>query len=256
MIALKSHLVSNQFASSSLPGKQVQTASLLHIEYGMSLRPNIMACDAFYALTEVFQFAAFSEKQFLNLIDVKLEKFAHNEHGSDFEGLSNIKYVKTLLRRHIHLIQESLSSIHNTKHPKWPKAANEPGKKARMAFDAVQQDYKHLLLQAQAMHTRCNEDITVLMNSASIAESKKAMAQAERLGKLTFLAFIFVPLSFTTSFFGMNVQELGQGSLSIWSWFTLSVPMLGFTLLLFYFDLWQGSIDVCRKFYAYARSRR
>lgn len=125
-----------------------------------------------------------------------------------------------------------------------------------MAFEAVQQDYKHLLLQAQAMHTRCNEDITVLMNSASIAESKKAMAQAERLGKLTFLAFTFVPLSFTMSFFGMNIQELGQGSLSIWSWFTLSVPMLGFTLLLFYLDLWQGSIDICRKWYAYARSRR
>jgi hypothetical protein len=40
----------------------------------------------------------------------------------------------------------------------------------------------------------------------SIIESKNAIAQAESISKLTELAFIFIPLSFTSSLFGMQIK--------------------------------------------------
>ena len=251
MVALKSHLVpEDSSALKGIPRKQPQNASSLHMHYGRSLRPNVMACDPFYTLNEVFQFAAFSEKQFLNLLDVKLNKFLGDEYQSDFESLPNLKYVQKLLYRHIQQTKQTLDSIHNAQHPKWPKATKDLGKKAELASEAVKQDFEHLMSFAQALHTRCNEGISILMNTVSIAESEKAMSQAERLGKLTFLAFIFVPLSFTTSFFGMNFKELGS-SLSIWTWFALSLPVLILTLLLFFYDVtqvWDGSLDRTRLF--------
>lgn len=61
--------------------------------------------------------------------------------------------------------------------------------------------------------------MTILMNAAAIDESQKAISQAEGVAKLTTLAFFFVPLSFTTSVFGMNFLELSDGNhLSIWVW--------------------------------------
>ena len=57
------------------------------------------------------------------------------------------------------------------------------------------------------------------MNAATIDESQRAIVQAEGIIKLTGLAFFFVPLTFTTSIFGMNFKGITQGSqLSIWVW--------------------------------------
>lgn len=37
------------------------------------------------------------------------------------------------------------------------------------------------------------------------------------------VAFVFIPLSFTSSFFGMNIRELETGSLSIGYFFLLAI---------------------------------
>jgi Mg2+ and Co2+ transporter CorA len=46
----------------------------------------------------------------------------------------------------------------------------------------------------------------------SSAESRRSIKQAISVSRVTFLAFIFLPLSLVTSFFGMNIRELnGNG---------------------------------------------
>jgi Mg2+ and Co2+ transporter CorA len=74
------------------------------------------------------------------------------------------------------------------------------------------------------------------MSSMSIAESKKAIDQAERVTRLTLLAFIFVPLAFTTSFFGMNVKELSGTTTSLWWWAAFTVPVLILAFIGLFFD--------------------
>lgn len=51
-----------------------QKVPTLRLDYGRTLRENLMSCDPFYTLSEVFGLAASSEKQFLNLVELKLEK--------------------------------------------------------------------------------------------------------------------------------------------------------------------------------------
>ena len=40
------------------------------------------------------------------------------------------------------------------------------------------------------------------------------------------VTFIFLPISFVTSVFGMNFKQLGQGTLPIWIWAVITVPLL------------------------------
>jgi hypothetical protein len=51
---------------------------------------------------------------------------------------------------------------------------------------------------------------------AAVVESKKSIELADSVKKLTQLAFVFVPLNFVTSLFGMNFVEFGTGVLHIW----------------------------------------
>lgn len=50
----------------------------------------------------------------------------------------------------------------------------------------------------------------------SIEHAKRSIQQNDRVKKLTQLAFIFIPLSVSTSAFGMNLEVLGTGTASVW----------------------------------------
>ena len=50
--------------------------------------------------------------------------------------------------------------------------------------------------------------------------------------RLTLVAFIFIPLNFATSFFGMNVEQLGTGSMNIGYFFLAATLIGGFAALL------------------------
>ena len=67
------------------------------------------------------------------------------------------------------------------------------------------------------------DSFQLLMSSISVAETQNAasqakmsMEQAVRTAKLTELAFVYIPLTFVTSIFGMNVRELTDPVLPLW----------------------------------------
>ncbi|KAK3294428.1 uncharacterized protein B0H64DRAFT_433593 [Chaetomium fimeti] len=208
------------------------SASQLHTGYGRSLRTESMAQDPFYALNEVFTLAAASQKQLLDLAEHKLDQYNAQLDEKDSDPLPNLRYMKQVLLQHTRKIRAARNAIQSAKPPKWPKAAGEVSRRTR---SLVERDFAHLEGHAQALNTRCQEIITNLMNGMSIMESKKVLHQAARVEKLTFLALIFVPLSFTTSFFGMNVQ--GLDGVPMWSWFAATVPLMALTLFVFFYDV-------------------
>jgi hypothetical protein len=60
---------------------------------------------------------------------------------------------------------------------------------------------------------------TALLTQMQIVDSRRSIAEAESISKLTELAFVFIPLSFVASLFSMQVRELSGG-----------VPLYVFTL--------------------------
>lgn len=61
------------------------------------------------------------------------------------------------------------------------------------------------------------------MANMSVVESKRGTAEAESVTKLTQLAFLFIPLTFSASIFSMQVKELDASRKSIAAFFILAI---------------------------------
>jgi Mg2+ and Co2+ transporter CorA len=84
--------------------------------------------------------------------------------------------------------------------------------------------------QARELEKFLMDSFQLLMSSISVVETQRAadqaklsmqqaklsMEQADRTAKLTQLAFVYIPLSFVTSVFGMNIRELSDPVPPIW----------------------------------------
>ena len=241
-----------------------QSASILHINYGKTLEPATMSNDPFYALNEVFWFVASSYRQYLNMLEKKdatRTRFSlkgdqtvqDNPNPQEWDS-TNIRYDRATLEGHIVSLRGTIHTIRHrgvippnpTDKHTWPRA-KDPGQADR-ALDAARQlekTFEILLQQAEQLLTRYRDGMNVLMNRATMAEANKSLAQAKEVAKLTKLAFVYIPLSFTASFFGMNLAPLnaasssggGRSELQLWVWFVVSSPVLLFSLMLMKWDL-------------------
>jgi CorA-like Mg2+ transporter protein len=84
------------------------------------------------------------------------------------------------------------------------------------------------------------ETFQLLMSSISVQDAKMSVKQGQlsnqqslRATQLTILASIYVPLSFVTGIFGMNLKELNGSSLSIWVFFVVVVIAAAVTAIIF-----------------------
>ncbi|KAB8346206.1 hypothetical protein FH972_023251 [Carpinus fangiana] len=57
----------------------------------------------------------------------------------------------------------------------------------------------------------------------SIEEAVRGIQQADSVRRLTIIAFLFLPLNFATSFFGMNIKQLDTGTVNIGYFFLLAI---------------------------------
>lgn len=237
MIALKGHLLQSFSETDNGSSTPQDPVSQLYQNYGLSLHPEIKATDPFYALGEIFQFSANSQQQFLNMIEAKLRIYTAKGPEHDHEVLSHLKYTQQILYSRISDVKRILMSIENVRRPSWMKSNTETGKeKAEIAYNAIQRDFKHLLDHAESLYDRTKEAISVLQSSISITESHLTSLQADKAGKLTFLASAFVPISAATGIFGMNVKELPGDQISIFWFFVVVVILTILIFSLFFFD--------------------
>lgn len=226
-----------------------QSASLLAEDMGLTLDTAIMAVDPFYAITELFKFSASTEAQFLNMIEAKLgpdEGYASLRREDP--TLANLLYFQDILRAHIIRLKDNLAVIQSRGNfrsfgmtysdsvPARQQLSSFQMDMAKIAKDELEKDCRHLIELAETLAKRCSQGMVVITNNAMLAESRRAITQTKRVGKITFLAFFYIPFSFTTSFFGMNFQEFGTGKQSLWVFFTSSVPLFLFTLCFLLFD--------------------
>ena len=77
--------------------------------------------------------------------------------------------------------------------------------------------------QIKSLRQRTTRSYKSLMANMSIVESKRGIAEAESVTKLTELAFFFIPLTFSASIFSMQVKELDASRISIAAFFTLAI---------------------------------
>ncbi|KAF2727236.1 hypothetical protein EJ04DRAFT_506027 [Polyplosphaeria fusca] len=229
------------------PSRLLQTSSLLHRNYGEHLDNETMNADPFYALTDIFAFVAAAEAHFLDTLQLSLDReidipLLSRYSSKTTTALWNLVYNKRLLSRHLRRLQDITSFIsHQSKIADWP-VASTPDKQivAARAAERLRMDYTHLVDRCHALCEAFDNAMDILQNNTMIEESQRAIQQAEGLAKLTRLAFFFIPLSLTSSMFGMNVKQfVTEAPMSIWVWVVTSTVTLMFSYAVLSWGNWR-----------------
>lgn len=225
--------------------KAAQNACLLPFQYGSKIDDGVASSDVFYAVSEVFDFAASAESQFINLLQSRIKQelsfidksTEHADLSSSFHSiiLLNLKYIKTQLASHTRRLTETVGVIRNRKllrdhhGPESDTASNKA--------DTLLANFEYLLQRADTLSKECEQGMVTLTNSAMLEEARRSASMAMRVQRLTVVATIFIPLSFVCSIWGMNFTELGSGTKPLWMWFASAAPVILFSGLIYTWDL-------------------
>lgn len=90
-------------------------------------------------------------------------------------------------------------------------------------------DFQIVQRLMDASQQRIDAIQTIATNSINIQESRRAVEQNQHLAKLTFLATIFIPLNFTSSFLSMS-PNFAAAKQTIWMFFAIGAPLTLFAL--------------------------
>ncbi|KAI1323255.1 hypothetical protein F5Y16DRAFT_384361 [Xylariaceae sp. FL0255] len=254
--------------------------------------------DPLHMCIPLFAHAAFSEVQFLNLMESRI----HAQTDAIVQGipantLETFQYFSKILDRHGQQLKDSfralrklaerndpafdenrLGHIMKPDTPMRPVPSADPPRipepkevkvlrsitSSDNSFTAkgLLEDYEQLLVRCKELSSMCSWGITLAMNKATIEESRKAIEQSERVKKLTILATLFIPLSFSSSLFGMNIKVLGQGHLAFWWFFVICVPITLFAYIFYLWDFqamksqWRKLRRKCSRFQLARKARR
>jgi len=80
--------------------------------------------------------------------------------------------------------------------------------------DAILED---LVFEAGSLEKFLMDTFNLLLSSVSVQEAELSKERALRGQSLAQLAFVYVPLSFVTGVFGMNVKEINGSPTSVWA---------------------------------------
>lgn len=208
--------------------------------YGSSLDWRKAAIDPLYALKELFDFQAMAAQQYMNLLE-KLITEKHEPAGvpgggqTKLEEILNLNYAQTTITRYAAHYKEIMSFLDKNENPLWAAAGLAHAQPRSEIADVLHRDFEYLWERAQAMIERCKEGGSAIMINKSLAEAKQSSDESKLVVQLTKatnrLTFVFLPLSFLTSFFGMNFRELGSGTLSLRLWLCVALPLLFISIL-------------------------
>ena len=79
-------------------------------------------------------------------------------------------------------------------------------------------EVQELSTELQILSSRIEQTLNLLVASTGLSQSTLVIDQTSGINKLTELAFFFIPLSFITSIFSMQVYELTQSPPRLWTW--------------------------------------
>lgn len=239
-----------------------QNASLLPEASDVLLDPGAAMEDAYYSLSNIFRFSAASEAQFLDMCqhlldeDMKPSTLSTPEVNKTLT-MWNLVHNKQILDRHVQYLEDICEFLEAKESNDWLCAASGHARKTvDITNYLVMRDYKKLRRRAAKLSEDYWQSTSMLTNAAMIDESQKAMNQADGVVKLTTLAFFFVPLTFSTSIFGMNLQEINDGSKAkFWVWVLTAGALLLFTFVGLewvshrwrLFEFWQHRMKQSRK---------
>jgi hypothetical protein len=217
-----------------------QPLAALPARYGETLDWESLSTDAVLILQEWFQFQSAATMQYFNLLRKTINHTLARadvvgKGGLRMEDMIQFDYTKTVLARwasHLRSLCQALSGCSSVPFLKTPQGHGMRAEVDQLLIN----DLKFLLEEAKAITELCESGKSAIMSDFSITESERISRETQLVTQLTKttnrLTFIFLPMSFVTSVFGMNFRQLGSGDLNIWLWVAVSIPLLTLCIIL------------------------
>lgn len=102
--------------------------------------------------------------------------------------------------------------------------AHADGIAKHRSLAAVENDYKYLVTEVQEYGSRLESILPVVTSMVQIVDSRRALAETSSVTRLTYLAVVFVPLTFTSGLFSMS-GSLAPGENLFWLYFVVAFPL-------------------------------
>lgn len=91
-------------------------------------------------------------------------------------------------------------------------------------------DFKDILDEMDRIQERIERIVSVASALLSIEEGRRAQKQNNNVARLTFLATVFIPLSFVSGFLSMQ-PDIWRLKKTIWIFFAIAIPLTALALL-------------------------
>ena len=202
-----------------------QSASLLSKNYGTSLGTTAMS-DPLHVLSELFIFIATSECQYLDMIRAVLDDNITSKQSNDPQDTSEVRNILVFsyqgLEHRRDMIKDTIGFLKSQTAEL--RAAEDT------TVSLVLRDFEYLFGQTDDLMRRCDHEWNVIMSGAAVEDAQWSRRNGENQKKFTWLATIYIPLSFSCSMFGMtffNLDSLRKGFI-IWLVVTLSLYIVTF----------------------------
>jgi Mg2+ and Co2+ transporter CorA len=217
----------------------VQPLSALATSYGRSLNWEFARQRPIQVIEEFFNFSAAASAQYIDMLDKHISealgkvKLAESD-STGLDLISTFDDAQNSLVRYAAHFQETIQWVRKaSSSTAWlgilgtiPPTVNVP------AHIPMEEDLQFLTEKARTLVSLCESGKSTLLSNTSIEESRRSNEEARLVNNLskatTRLTFIFLPISYVTSIFGMNFRQFGQGEQDISLWFMITIPLLFF----------------------------
>ena len=143
--------------------------------------------------------------------------------GKMVRGESDLLRATGILSDSIDSFDSLIRDLHAT--APYNQTPDSPSYRRLLEYCTEVQAEGHRLIQAIQQKTQLDIGIW------SIKESRRSIEEAVAVKKLTQLAFMFIPLSFVTSVFGMNIVEITGTGAKLWT-FLATAACIGMSVSL------------------------
>jgi hypothetical protein len=94
----------------------------------------------------------------------------------------------------------------------------------RNLVEPLMEDYSHISYSITESGRRLEAMLPVVTSLVQIVDTQRSFAETANISRLTVLALVFVPLTFVSSIFSMNVDN-GPGGKYFWVYFVVAIPV-------------------------------
>lgn len=186
----------------------------------MSLDTTAMS-DPLHVLSELFVFIAKSECQYLDMIRAVLDDNTTSKQLNDTQDKSEIRNILIFSYRGLEHRRDKIKATIGFL--KSQAAELQPAKDTTVS--RILRDFEYLFGKTDDLMRRCDYEWNVIMSGAAVEDAQWSRDHSKNQKKFTWLATIYIPLSFSCSLFGMTFFSLDSLREGFILWLVVTVSL-------------------------------